>query len=199
MTGKDPILTPELIKILKIFGLASVGIVLVFSFFDGYRAQNSQEKDPASVSDANLLYFKNLRQAYYDREVRAEEKLEIFRYKKREKNENSVFINLSIIISRIRSKAYVFIEPSEGLQIDSSVKVRWLQGDEIKDTLGFELGDRISHLRFVQQIYPLIDEADSFQVQIEGKWLPILRSEKSRNAFARTTEDYLQLINKSGR
>ncbi|WP_137401730.1 hypothetical protein [Echinicola rosea] len=194
MPSNDSILTPELIKIMKIFGLVSVGIVLILSFFNDYRADNSSSKGPDHVTDSNLLYFKNVRQAYYDIDKNREAKLEIYRLKSRFKDKNLIFFNLSLIISRIRNKAYIFIEPSQRLQNEAQVYVRWLKDKQVQDTLGFQQGDRRSHHHFVKKIWPLIDGQTKFQVKIANEWHPILETEEEQAAFSTTAEDYFQLV-----
>ncbi|QDH78586.1 hypothetical protein FKX85_05890 [Echinicola soli] len=194
MPTKDPVLTPELLKIIKIFGLTSVGIVLVLSFFNEYRADNTNSNDTHAMADSNLLYFKNVRQLDYEINKNTTAKLEIFRLGKRLKGNNLIFVNLSIIISRIRNKAYIFIEPSERLTSETTVEFRWLNKGTQQGVLSFQQGDRVSHHQFVTKLYPLIDEEREFQVKIAGKWHPILVSSKERQAFKTTAEDYLRLI-----
>ncbi|AWW30630.1 hypothetical protein DN752_11120 [Echinicola strongylocentroti] len=194
MPANDPILTSELIKIMKIFGLVSVGIVLILSFFNDYRADNSASKGPNHITDSNLLYFKNVRKPYYDIDKNKESKLEIYRLRKRFKNKNLIFVNPSIIISRIRNKAYIFIEPSERLENEAQVEVRWIVDKEIRDTVSFRQGDRRSHYRFVKKIWPLIDGKTKFQVKVAQEWLPILDTEEGQEAFLTTAEDYFRLI-----
>lgn len=57
MPSQAPVLTPELLKVIKIFGLLSVSIVLVLSFFNEYRADNTGTDDPHSMTDSNYLYL----------------------------------------------------------------------------------------------------------------------------------------------
>lgn len=195
MAAKQPIFTPELIKIIKIFGLLSIGIVFVFSFFNDYRADNTGEAGQSHITDASRLYFKNMRQYYYDVEKKDEAKLDIFRYGKRLKDENRPFINLSIIISRIKDKAFIYLEPSELLNDEKEIQVRWENLENGNTgTLSFIPGDRHSHFDFVARLAPLIEDGTRFQVKIDSDWQTILDSEKERYAFTVTAEDYFRLI-----
>ncbi|AGA77171.1 hypothetical protein Echvi_0898 [Echinicola vietnamensis DSM 17526] len=194
MPSQAPVLTPELLKVIKIFGLLSVSIVLVLSFFNEYRADNTGTDDPHSMTDSNYLYFKNVRRLHYEIDKNPATKLEIYRLDKRLKGENLIFVNLSIIVSRIRNKAYIYIEPADKLKSVTTVEISWQKNGSEQGMLSFQQGDRMSHHRFVCELYPLIDEKTEFKVKIAGKWLPILVSDKERQAFKTTTEDYLQLI-----
>ncbi|UCS94567.1 hypothetical protein KZP23_05975 [Echinicola marina] len=195
MSGKQPIFTPELVKVIKIFGLLSIGIVLFFSFFNDYRADNSGDAGQSHITDASRLYFKNMRRYYYDMEKQDEAKLDIFRYSKRLKEENLPFINLSIIISRIKDKAFIYLEPSTPLQKESEIQIRWknLENDT-GGILSFIPGDRHSHFDFVAELAPLIEDEIVFEVKIDGHWQSILDTEKERYAFKVTAEDYFRLI-----
>ena len=78
--------SPEMLRILKIFGVGSLVFVFIMSFFNERRANNSgQEDSPMSIGDADRLYFKNVRAAYYDVEERKDARMTIYRHGKREK------------------------------------------------------------------------------------------------------------------
>ena len=87
MSSKAPVLTPDLIKVLKIFLGSALGLVLILSFFDGYRANNTGKERTFQVAAADRLFFVNLRSIHYDREVRQEADMEIFRHGKRLKSD----------------------------------------------------------------------------------------------------------------
>ncbi|GAB3661228.1 hypothetical protein GCM10028791_35610 [Echinicola sediminis] len=195
MSAKDPILTPELIKIMKIFLLASVAIVLLLSVFNEYRADNSGGDRDSRVTASSRLYFKNVRQFYYDHEKPENSQLDIYRLDKRLKDNNLIFINLSIIINRIKDKAYLYVEPSPMLEFLDRIHIRW--NDKVANSVGqlvFRSGDRHEHINFVKQLLPYIREGVVFEVQTENQWEPILVSEKERQAFKVTAEDYFRLV-----
>jgi hypothetical protein len=57
MPSKAPIFTPDLIKVLKIFLGSALGIVLLLSFFDGYRADNTGKDRSFKIANADKLFF----------------------------------------------------------------------------------------------------------------------------------------------
>uniref|UniRef100_UPI004047EB72 hypothetical protein n=1 Tax=Algoriphagus sp. TaxID=1872435 RepID=UPI004047EB72 len=57
MPNKTPVLTPDLIQIVKIFLGTALGLVLVFSLFDAYRANNTGKGRSFQVADADRLFF----------------------------------------------------------------------------------------------------------------------------------------------
>ncbi|MBD8488912.1 hypothetical protein IFO69_09165 [Echinicola sp. CAU 1574] len=195
MARRNPIFTPELIKVIKIFGLASVGIVLVFSFFNEYRADNTGDAEVTHITDASRLYFKNVRQIYYDIERRDDAKVDIFRYSRNSNNKKLLFLNLSIILSRIKNEAYIFVEPSEALEKQEEIEIRWKnQSSQKQGEIYFRFGDRFTHYDFVSKLAPLIEENIDFEVKFDQEWQPILVSEKERFSFKVTAEDYFRLV-----
>lgn len=196
MSDHDKILTPELLRILKIFGLSSMVIVLLLSFFNEHRADNTGDASPTHMTSSNHIYFKNVRQIAYEREKRDDAKMDIFRLKKRIHEEEMHFFNLSIIISRIKDEAYIFVEPSQGLSAESPLSVRWhRQKTDTAGKLTFYAGDRLAHLQFVEAMYPLMEEEEiSFEAEVDGEWKEIMASSKAREAFSTTASDYFRLI-----
>ncbi|SMD42391.1 hypothetical protein SAMN00777080_0940 [Aquiflexum balticum DSM 16537] len=189
--------SPEMLKILKIFGIGSLLFVFVMSFFNERRANNSgKEESPMSIGDAERLYFKNVRAAYYDIEDRKDAKMTIYRYGKRAKIEEVLSIELSILLNKVKDEAYIFVESSSG---EFPIKIRWsnLEQKDRKGELVFEGGDKFQHLGFVEKLYPLLLENTSFELWNDGKFTPILVDDNEKEALLITVKDYFKLINSS--
>lgn len=189
--------SPEMLRILKIFGIGSLLFVFVMSFFNDKRANNSgKEESPMSIGDADRLYFKNVRAAYYDFEDRKDAKMSIYRYAKRANIEEVLSIGLSILLNRVKDEAYILVESSSG---EFPIKIRWsnLEHKESEGELVFEGGDKFQHLDFVQKLYPLLLENTSFELWNEGRFYPILVDDKEKEALRITAKDYFKLINSS--
>ncbi len=187
--------SPEMLKILKIFGIGSLLFVFFMSFFNEKRANNSgKEESPMSIGDADRLYFKNVRAAYYDIEDRKDARMTIYRYGKRANIEEVLSIELSILLNRVKDEAYIFVESSPG---EFPIKIRWsnLEQNERKCELVFEGGDKFQHLGFVEKLYPLLLENTSFELWHEGKFTPILVDDNEKDALRITAKDYFKLIN----
>lgn len=79
----DKIMTPELIKIIKIFGISSLVLVLLLSIFNERRANSSgSDSTIMRVALAERLFFKNVRASFYDIEGHREAKMTIYRFGK---------------------------------------------------------------------------------------------------------------------
>lgn len=191
--SKNDTLSPEMLKIIKIFGIGSLALVFILSFFNEKRANNSgKEASVLSITDAERLYFKNVRGLYYDLEGRDDAKMSVYRYGKRVQEADHPLLNLSILINRVKDEAYLYVEPSSDL---SSFSLRATVADQT-DTLEFISGDKFSHFNFVEQLYPFLIENAYFELLIDEVWVPILEDEKERDALRIPIKDFYRLINK---
>lgn len=188
-------LSPELIRLLKIFGIGSLVFVLVMSFFNEKRANNSgKEPSPMRMTDAERLYFKNVRSPYYDIENRRDAKMTVYRHGKRSKDTNSPTLVFSIIINQLNDEAYIFLEPNfEELPFN----VKWSIPEKNQEgEITFEGGDKFAHFEFAQKITPLLLENAIFEVQVKESRIPLWVDEKEKNTVMVTIEDYQKLIGK---
>ncbi len=187
-------MTPELIRLMKIFGAASLVLVLIMSLFNERRASNRADTDEFSITSASRLYFKNVRRAYYDGEIRSDAKMELYRLGSRITDSTALVLNGTLIINKVKDAAYLFLEPQGDLKGLDTLYVRWTDSSGILKRSFFRQGDRYTHYRFIEEIFPYLDEAISFEVQLEDRWVPILNDEKERDALRITVKDFYQLV-----
>ena len=87
-----------------------------------------KEVDQTTISfdtnDASKLFFKNIRQSYYDQQIMEEAKLEIYRLKKRNQSSDQPVINLAIVNNWRYDQAYLLLEPTGGLGL-ANLKLSW--------------------------------------------------------------------------
>ena len=187
-------LSPELIRLLKIFGIGSFIFVLVMSFFNEKRANNSgKEPSPMRMTDPERIYFKNVRSAYYDIENRRDAKMTVYRHGKRAKNPEEPTLVFSIILNQVNDEAYIFLEPNFE---DLPIRMKWLVPEKNQEgEIVFEGGDKFAHFEFAQQITPLLQGNALFEVLVKENWIPLWEDEKEKNAVLVTIEDYQKLVN----
>lgn len=184
--------SPEMIRILKIFGIGSILFVFVLSFFNEKRADNSGEFDSVlRVPDSNRIYFKNLRAPQYDREGRDDAKMNLYRHGKRTKSDQAHF-NFMILLNRVKDEAYIFVEPfPDGFPI--VIRHRHQETGEGGE-ITFYGGDKMAHYEFALEFYPLAIENTYFEIKSEEDWIPLLDNEKEREALRVTLVDFFRLI-----
>lgn len=158
----------------------------------------NRKVDQATISfdtnDASKLFFKNLRQTYYDKEEMEAAKLEIYRLKKRNEAEEHPVINLAIVNNWRFDEAYLLLEPNSLLTLDG-LAVSWKNPETgTNGVISFKSGNKKAIVKFADQIYDQIQQDVEFKVFLEEKAWDILKSAEDREAFRVTMMDYYRLV-----
>jgi hypothetical protein len=152
-----------------------------------------------STTADSRLYFKNVRQIYYDREDQENTKLEVFRFGKRNRSTQLPVINLALVNNWRYDEAYVLIEPNAYFDNADQIEVNWqAKADTTANgTYVFKFGSKENHFRFATQLYESILAQHILQLQDStGKPVNLFQSEADRDNFRKTMVDYYRLVNK---
>ena len=187
----NEIFTPELIKVFKIFGLISVGLVLLLSFFNTKRANNSGDDLTFRMTSSSRLYFLNVRAIKYDRESRSDAGMVLFRHGKREVSEADPLLDLVIILNSQKDEAYLYLEPGN---IDWPLEIRASQEGK-EEIFHLQNTNNAEFLAYVRELQPWIIADASFEVKKDAAWTPIWSKPKEKEALKTILEDYFRLIN----
>ena len=193
MSSKAPVFTPDLIKVLKIFLGSALGLVLLLSFFDGYRADNIGKDRSFKVADADKLFFVNLRSFHYDRELRLEAKMELFRHGKRRKFDTIPTFFPAILLPSKTMEAYLFFE-LEGA--DYPIQIQAILGDEVIQ-IPFDLSGNTAHKSLGEQLWPLLQQQASFKLLVQGKEYPLWQTESEQEVLKTVLTDYFRILNQA--
>ena len=193
MSSKAPVFTPDLIKVLKIFLGSALGLVLLLSFFDGYRADNTGKERTFQAADADRLFFVNLRSIHYDREVRQEADMELFRHGKRLKSDTIPRFFPAILLPSKTKEAYLFFE-LEGA--DYPIQIQAILGDEVIQ-IPFDLSGNTAHKSLGEQLWPLLQQQASFKLLVEGKEYPLWQTESDKEVLKTVLTDYFRVLNQA--
>lgn len=189
----DPILTPELIKIIKIFGIASITLVFVLSFFNDKKANNSGEDDTFRMADSDRIYFLNVRASYYDRENRTDAGMALFRHGKRKISDSIPTLELLIILNPKNDEAYIYLEP---LNFHWPIKLRVSGKNQSKEFI-LENGNKFDHLSHINKLKAGIYEGLSFDLFLRDAWIPIWDAPDEKEVLKTILNDYFRLLNQT--
>ena len=191
MPKRDAVLTPELVKILKIFIFSSLGLVLVLSFFNEYRANNSGVDRTFRMNDSNRLYFLNMKAIHYDREIRRDAGMTLFRHGKRVQPETIPTLDLVILLNLEKEDAYIYFELKNA---DYPIQIS-AKADDQTQIFDFSNGNNLAHFEFLEKLKPLIQANSEFTLTSGGKTTPLWSEEKEKEAIKFILEDYFRLLN----
>jgi hypothetical protein len=185
----DSILTPELIKIIKWFGLVSIALVVFFSFFNERRANNTGQDEIFLMSSSARLYFSNVRGINYEREVRRDAGMQIFRNKAFSNKDDNSNLALILILNPGKDEAYIYLEP---INLDWPITIR-LKSMNGLESQTFENGNKSDHLRYCKILKTAIEGSKQIELQTDEGWIPIWTSQKDKEAIKAVLEDYQKL------
>jgi len=191
MSSKAPVLTPDLIKVLKIFLGSALALVLMLSFFDGYRANNTGKDRTFQVADADRLFFVNLRSIHYDREIRQEAGMELFRHGKRQIDTQNPSFFPAILLPSKKQEAYLYFELEGG---GYPIQIHVMdQGKETK--ISFDLAGNAAHKALAEQLWPLLQRDASFTWEVNGSKYSLWQTESEKEVLKTVLTDYFRILN----
>lgn len=191
MKKTDPVFTPELIKVIKIFGLTSLVFVGVLMFFNDRKAQNSGKYSVFQMADADKIFFLNLRSTAYDRIYQSEANMTIFKSSKRQVSSLMPLVDLVLILNTSKDEAYLHLDP---VNHNWPITVR-VKSDVVSQEFTFVNGNKFDQQLYIQQIRPWIEQNASFELLSMGIWIPIWNTTNEKEILNSILEDYLRLIN----
>ena len=173
-------------------------LVLILAIFSACNPDKNTKVDQTSISfttnDATKLFFKNVRQSYYDVEAMEAAKMEIYRIKKRSENQGRPIIQLAIVNNWRFDEAYLLLEPNNLLNLPG-LTVKWSNAESGKSgEIAFENGNKETIVRFADQLYDQIQQGSNFTTPVNGKDVPLLGVSEDREAFRVTMVDYYRLV-----
>ena len=145
------------------------------------------------TTDSSQLYFKNVRQAYYDKEVMEAAKLEVYWLEKRNTSDEEPIINLSIVNNWRFDEAYILLEPN-AIITSSDINIRWVGEGGNEGAVTYSRGNKSEIVKFADVIYDQIQQKSQFEIQIGENWVPFIASSEDREAFRITMFDYYSLV-----
>jgi len=174
--------------------LCVVSVVLAFACHPNKNKQIDLTEPKFTTSDASEIFFKNIRQSYYEKIEMKASRLDVYRIKDSPKESMPMFP--TIVINWRYDEAYLLLEFSEQLQSLDTVKVIW--EDSVADTSGTysfaQGGNKASHYHFATKIYNSIQAGQQMYIlEKKSQKLSFLQNRPEREAFRKTMFDYYRL------
>lgn len=173
-------------------------LILTLLVFSACNPDKNTKVDQTTISfktnDASKLFFKNLRQTYYDKEEMEAARLEVYRLRKRVRTTERPVINLAIVNNWRYDEAYLLLEPNELLALNQ-LSISWInEKTGGQGRVSFENGNKKSIVKFADQVYALIQQDSKLTVTLGEKSMDILENAEDREAFRITMVDYYRLV-----
>ncbi len=138
------------------------------------------------TTDPSELFFKNVRQSYYELEERREARMNVFRIKA--VSDDSVAITPAIIHHWAIDKAYLWLEPAETLSTPLDFRLV-LRTEERQVT--YDGSSPLNHIECATEIFHTI--LDDGQIFIEGMEI-LPKGSGAREQYRIVLNDYYRLV-----
>lgn len=168
-------------------------LILTLSCNPDKQTKVDQNEITFATDDASVLFFKNVRQLYYEMEEMEAAKLNVFRHKKRDQSQDEPIINLAIVENWRFDEAYLLLEANAIISRLNEFRIKW-EGEMGMGEILYRQGNKSDQVAFADQVYERIQQGCTFSIQVNGTWSSFLDSEKSREAFRVTMFDYYRLV-----
>jgi hypothetical protein len=154
-----------------------------------------RDKFTFKTTDDSFLFFKNVRQIYYDFQDLPKARWYAYRYGDRITNEPRPILTPVIVVDWIKNESYLLVEPNEVLSSEPLLTVR---ETNVKGTV-FEYSlrerGRENMLEFATKIYEGIMDENTITILFEGEFRPLFSGEEDRENFRVVMSDYYRLTN----
>ena len=148
------------------------------------------------MQDSNKLFFRNMRQSYYDLEEMKAAKMEVFRISERDTSGRAPVLQVKIVQHWSQDKAYAMIEPHALFEGMDTLKVSW--ADTASNTQGQYIfpvaAPQPVHYRFASEIYSSIQAGHQLKIELPKGPQPLFPTSDSREPFRKTMVDFYRLV-----
>lgn len=143
-----------------------------------------------TIGDDAELFFRNVRQIFYDR-ASPEGTWQAYSFKNRyQGNERPVIVPV-IVINWLKDEAYILIDTNDLLADEEELRVVILSTP--LDTIALRDRGWERMLEFGSRVYEALQANQQLQIQSKGIYRPILTEENDREAFRVTMADFYRL------
>ena len=175
----------------------SISISVIFLLLISCKIDRDRKVDRTKfqfeIGDDSELFFRNVRQIYYDRSS-PDGTWQAYRFSKHYSGNDRPVIIPVIVINWMKDEAYLLIETNDLLSEEEFLTVVITDIDSLKtDTITLNQRGRERMLEFGSQLYEAIMSNQEIKVQKDGDFIPILTEELDKEAFRITLADYYRL------
>ena len=172
--------------------------ILVLSALISCNPDKNKRPDPTKLrfttTDDDELFFRNLRQVYYDKEDMTAAKLQVFRYSDRLIRPEKPQVQLAMVVNWRFDEAYLLIEPNDKINTDKPIEINWKNNETGKSgKYIFNYGSKEDHLKFAGQLYGSVLDGHTLEYVTDSAAVPLLDLPEEREAFRISMFDYYAL------
>ncbi len=153
------------------------------------------KKPVFDTQESTKLFFRNMRQSYYDVEEMKPAKIEVFRIGERSEDPMAAVIPVKIIHQWANDKAYAMVEANEFLNGMDTLTVVWKDSTQQAGEYIFPMASpQPKHFEFASNIYRSIQSGHQMSLKVAGEEKELFSTRESREPFRKTMVDFYRLV-----
>jgi hypothetical protein len=154
-----------------------------------------RDKFTFRISSDSFLFFKNVRQIYYDFQDLPKAHWYAYRFGKRPVDPTRPIVTPVIVVDWIKDESYLLVEPNEALQNEPGLVI--FEKNRSGKMLEYSLKERgrENMLEFATKIYEGIMAENEIYVKSGQKHILLFKNDEERDAFRVVMSDYYRLTN----
>jgi hypothetical protein len=173
------------------------GLVVIILILHGCKIDRDKKVDRSKfqfqMGDDSELFFRNVRQIYYDRSS-PDGTWQAYRFDGRYTGNERPIILPVIVINWLNDEAYLLIESNDILSEEDYLQVVISETMTSKvDTMSLDQRGRERMLEFGSRLFEALQANSKISVKSRDAFVPILTEEIDREAFRITMADYYRL------
>ncbi|MCU0451937.1 MAG: hypothetical protein MUC97_19170 [Bernardetiaceae bacterium] len=179
----------------RLFGLGLVAGWLTACYNPDKNTRVNPDQVQFATTASSVLFFKNVRQLYYERETNSASKLDLYRIRERRLDPQVAVLSPLIVHNWRHDEAYVLVEKNPFLAATDSLRITWR--DTVTQQTGeylFPNGDKRTHYRFAAQLYGSLQAGHYLHLQTDSGLVALLPGEVYREPFRKSMLDYFRLV-----
>ena len=159
-----------------------------------------RDKFTYKYTDDSYLFFKNVRQIYYDLQDLPKARWHAFRWSDRTVQNEFPALDPVIVVDWFNKEAYVLVEANEILLEEQALTIREKHPGN-GQTYSYSLNERgrENMLEFATKIYEGIMAGNELFIEHKKQFIPLFQDEEHSETFRIVMADYYRLTNVFGR
>ncbi|MEQ8712354.1 MAG: hypothetical protein RIC80_05020 [Cyclobacteriaceae bacterium] len=164
-----------------------------------------QPNSPESISiedidfmtnDASEIFFKNVRQSYYDKQEIAAAGMDVFRMSDRNDQADYPLINFAIAYNWRNDQAFLMVEPNEHITNPEEFQLLRINLTSQDTTIiRYAMGNMKDQVTFAHRVFQALTAEDRLYFYDGQVAKPIFDKFEDREVLRKTVLDYYKLIN----
>ena len=163
-----------------------------------------QPTDPESISiedidfgttDDSELFFKNVRQSYYDKQEVEAAGMDVFRMSDRNLTADYPLIHLAIAYNWRNDQAFLMVEPNEYIADPEGFRLLSIAPTGNDTTvINYAMGNMKDQVAFAHQLFRAIGGDAQLYIDVDDKAIQVFDKFEDREVIRKTILDYYKLI-----